>query len=47
MSMLSTAQAIQRYGKPNQTGTYLVSVVRFRFVWHGTLIARFQLNPSA
>lgn len=26
MSMLSTAQAIQRYGKPNQTGTYLVSV---------------------
>lgn len=26
MSMLSTAQAIKRYGKPNQTGTYLVSV---------------------
>lgn len=26
MAMLTTTQAIQRYGKPNQTGTYLVSV---------------------
>ena len=26
MKLLTTAQMIERYGKPNQTGTYLVSV---------------------
>lgn len=43
MKLLTTAQMIERYGKPNQSGTYLVSVALpypMRLAWDTSVVVK-------
>jgi len=48
LKLLTTAQMIERYGKPNQSGTYLVSVPMpfpLRLAWDtGTVVTRIRCH---